>query len=586
MAGEHVERRLAAIVSADMVGYSRLMSADELGTLEALKRYQAETIDPAITAHHGRIVKLMGDGLLLEFASVVDAVECCIAIQRALAARNADVPAERRIDFRIGINLGDIIIDDADIYGDGVNIAARLQELAETGGIAISRAARDQIRDKLDVTLEDRGEIAVKNIARPVRVFRVLFDDGAPPADGRAESPAPLPPPQAKPTVAVLPLDNMSGDSEQEFFADGMAEDIITELSRFSDINVLARNSTFVYKGQKINVPEVGRQLGADYVVEGSVRKAGNRVRITVQLIDVVSGNHVWAERYDRELDDIFAVQDDVTSRIVAALPARIEAAMVASTRRKPTDNMAAYEYLLRGKDLHHRGGKEDNAQAMRMLERAIELDPDYAQAYAWTACTLGQALARGYLDDPAQAPRRIVETVEKAVALDDDDTECQRILCEIEMVQRDFDRAEIHNQRALALNPNDPRIVAQRSELLTWTGAAEDAVLWIEKAMTLDPHGSDSRAHLLGQALYGADRYAEAVAAFKRIANPRPSQRAFLAAAAAQAGDTDEARAQAAALREADPGFTVEPYVASLPYREDGDRQRLREGLEKAGLS
>ena len=386
-----VERRLAAILAADMVSYSRLMEADETGTLARLRTHRLELIDPAIAKNKGRLIKTTGDGLLVEFQSVTGAVECAVEIQRRMARRNADVPPPHRIEFRIGINLGDVIIEDGDIFGDGVNVAARLQGLAQPGGICVSGAIRDQVGDRLGVAFEDLGEQSVKNLARSIRVFRVRLDEA--PRPGR---PAPSRPGMAavsdKPSIAVLPFANMSGDPEQEFFADGLTEDIITALSRFRDLFVISRNSAFVHKGQAVKVQEVAAEFGVQYVVEGSVRKAGGRVRITVQLIDAETDRHVWAERYDRELEDIFAIQDEVTAAIVATLPGRVEAATHDRVTRKPTENMAAYECLLAGKVLHHRSTREDNAEAQRVLERAIALDPKYAHAHAWRACVLGQA--------------------------------------------------------------------------------------------------------------------------------------------------------------------------------------------------
>jgi adenylate cyclase len=357
---EGIERRLAAILSADVVGFSRLMGEDETGTLARLKVHRAELIDPEIARHNGRMVKLMGDGALVEFASVVDAVGCARAIQRGMVERNVGVAEGQRIEFWVGVNVGDIIVDGDDIYGDGVNVAARIEALAETGGICISRTARDQVRDKLDIILGDMGEVEVKNIARPVRIFRVPVNDIEEGAGDAAVTSA-LP---DKPKIAVLPFDNMSGDAEQEFFADGLTEDILTALSRFRGLFVISRNLAFVYKGKATNLQEVARDLGAQYVVEGSVRKAGNRVRVTVQLIDAEQDRHIWAERYDRDLEDIFAVQDEVTTAIVATLPGRVDAATQERAERKRPENMAAHKFVMAGKTLHHRSTKVDNKRS------------------------------------------------------------------------------------------------------------------------------------------------------------------------------------------------------------------------------
>ncbi len=379
MARQSVERRLAAILSADVVGYSRLMEEDEDGTLSVLQAHRAELIDPTIAAHRGRIVKLMGDGALVEFASVVDAVECAVAVQRGMAQRNANVPEDKRIDFRIGINLGDIIIEGTDIYGDGVNVAARLQELAAPGGIALSATAHEHAMAKVDVGFRDGGEHELKNITKPVRIYH-WSDDASPQADmADTESSLPLP---DKPSIAVLPFDNMSGDPEQEFFADGLTEDIITELSRFRSLFVIARTSSFAFKGQSVNVGEIGRKLGVQYVVEGSIRKAGDQVRITAQLVEAETGNHIWAERYDRELADIFAVQDEVVQAIVGTLVGRLAKAGAERALRKSGENLTAYDLVLRGKHYLERGSKDDVLEARAIFEQALELDPNHARAY------------------------------------------------------------------------------------------------------------------------------------------------------------------------------------------------------------
>src|SRR5438552_3891448 len=414
---EQQERRLAAILAADMVGYSRLMEADETGTLARLKTHRLELIDPAIAKNKGRLIKTTGDGMLVEFQSVADAVECAAEIQRRMARRNADVSPARWIEFRIGINLGDVIVDDGDIFGDGVNVAARLQELAAAGGICVSAAVRDQVGDRLDVAFEDLGEQNVKNIVRPIRVFRVLVDSERLPRSGGAEQKRSA---ATKPSLVVLPFVNMSGDPEQEFFADGLTEDIITELSRFRDLLVISRNSTFVHKGKAVKVQAVARELGVEYVLEGSVRKVGDRVRVTVQLIDAQTDRHVWAERYDRKLEDIFANQDEVTGAIVATLPGRGDSATTAWVKRQRADNIAAYECVLAAKVLHHRSQREANAEAQCLLDRAIALDPNYAHAHAWKACVLGQTWIYGWCEDRDATFQQVAAELQIALALDD----------------------------------------------------------------------------------------------------------------------------------------------------------------------
>src|SRR5437660_1683965 len=374
MAEDRVERRLAAILAADVAGYSRLMGADEEGTLAALKAHRRAVLDPKITEHRGRIVKTTGDGLLVEFASVVDAVRCAVDMQRQMAERNAGVAAEQRIEFRIGLNVGDIIIDDKDIYGDGVNIAARLEGLAAPGGICVSRVVRDQVRDKLDFSFEDMGEQQVKNIARPVRVHRVAMGFESRPIAPAISQPAI----SDRPSIGVLPFDNMSADPEQEYFVDGIVEDIITGLSRIKWLLVIARNSTFVYKGRAVDVKQAGRELGVRYVLEGSLRKAGNRVRITAQLIEAETGTHVWAERYDRPLGDIFELQDELTLNVVGAIEPNLRQAEIERARRKRPENLDAYDLYLRAQPFAQVAMPGDAGKALALLDQALLLEPEY----------------------------------------------------------------------------------------------------------------------------------------------------------------------------------------------------------------
>lgn len=500
-----------------------------------------------------------------------------------MTRRNADVSPARWIQLRIGINLGDVIVEQDDIFGDGVNVAARLQELAEPGGVCVSRAIRDQVGDRLDVKFEDLGERKVKNIARPIRTFRVLLEHSPESAPEAAKAaPAAM---ADKPSIAVLPFVNMSGDPEQEFFADGMTEDIITALSRFRDLFVISRNSAFVYKGRAVKVQEVAAEFNVQYVVEGSVRKAGNRVRVTVQLIDGESDRHVWADRYDRDLEDIFAIQDEVTAAIVATLPGRVEAATHDRAKRKPTDNMAAYECVLAGKVLHHRATRDDNAEAVRMVERAIALDPKYGHAHAWRACILGQGWLHGWCEDRDATWNEVVEELHVALALDDNDSDVHRILAAVNVVGRDHDKAMYHQERALGLNPNNDLIVVQQGEVLTWLGRPEEGIEWIRKAMRLNPYHPERFWNHLGRAYFVAQRYAEAIEAFARISRPDHTHHAFLAAAYAQLGDTTAATAHAQGVLRQAPEFSVQSYLETLHYKHESDREHHREGLLKASL-
>jgi adenylate cyclase len=580
------ERRLAAVLAADMVGYSRLMEADETGTLARLKTHRIELIDPSIAKNRGRIIKTTGDGMLVEFQSVADAVLCAAEIQRRMARRNTDVAPARWIQFRIGINLGDVIVVENDIFGDGVNVAARLETLAEPGGICVSGAVRDQVGERLeDVAFEDLGEQNVKNIARPIHVFRIRLeaDQNALPGvatDGAAKAVV-----VKKPSIAVLPLVNMSGDPEQEFFADGLTEDIITELSRFHDLLVISRNSTFVYKGKAVKVQDVAKEFAVDYVLEGSVRKSGGRIRVTVQLIDAETDRHVWAERYDRELEDIFAIQDEMTRAIVATLAGRVEAATHDRAKRKQTGNLAAYECVMAAKVLHHRSTRPDNEEAQRLLDRALALDPNYAHAHAWKGCVLGQTWIHGWCGDPETTFNVVVSELEVALALDDNDSDVHRILAALNLTRKDHDKASYHQERALALNPNYDLVVVQQGELLTWLGRPEEGIDWIRKAMRLNPYHPERFWSHLGRACYCAERYAEAAEAFSRITRPDHTHHAFLAATLAQMGNAVAAGAHAAEVLKREPKFTVAAYLTTQHYKLDVDRRRHEAGLLKAGL-
>ena len=570
-------------MAADMVGYSRLMEVDERGTLARLRTHRIELIDPVIDRNNGRIIKTTGDGLLVEFHSVMDAVRSSIEIQARMRRRNSDVPDDRRIEFRIGINLGDIIFEDGDIYGDGVNIAARAEQLAEIGGICVTGAVQAQVEGRLEATFEDLGERTLKNISRPVRLYRVLCaTEGKPAADGgrQASSSAVV-----KPSIAVLPLANMSGDPEQEFFADGLTEDILTELSRRRELFVISRTSSFVYKGQAANLREVAQKLGARYLVEGSVRKAADRLRITVQLIDTATDTHVWAERYDRKLDDIFAVQDEITTAIVATLPGRLEAAQQEQLVRTKPSNMAAYECTLAAKVLHHKSTREDNAEALKLIERALALDPDYAHAHAWRGCILGQTYSNGWATDADAVLTEVMSALDRAMALDDNDADVHRILAAVCILRHEWTRARYHQERALALNPNYDLVVVQSGELYTWLGQADEGVDWIRRAMKLNPHHPPRFWSHLGKAYFVGRQYALAIEAFMHMANLDVVQHGFVAASHAWLGDATAAAAHVERLRTINPSMNRDKVLATTHFAREQDLQHLREGLEKAGF-
>jgi adenylate cyclase len=574
-----MQRKLAAILAADVVGYSRLVTEDEAGTLEALRARRKNVLEPLVAKHRGRIFKLMGDGVFVEFASAVSAVECAVDLQKGMADSNAGAAPRSPLHLRVGINLGEVVMEDGDLYGDGVNLAMRLQELAEPGGICVSAKVHAEVARKLEFVYEDLGERALKNIAEPVRAFHIC--SGHPAARERPSATST----PAKPSIVVLPFVNMSGDASQEFFADGLTEDILTELSRFRDLFIISRNSSFKYKGKAVNVQQVAKELGVQYVVEGSVRKAGTRVRVTAQLIDAETDRHVWAERYDRQLDDIFAIQDEVTSAIAATLPGRVEAATRDRASHKPTANMAAYECVLAGKTLHHRSTRTANAEALRLIERAIELDSKFAHAHAWRACVLGQAWIYGWRTDREATWNEVMGSLQTALSLDQNDSDVHRILAAVNVASDDLDKAMYHQERALSLNPNDDLIVVQQGEILTWLGRPDEGIDWIAKAMRLNPYHPERFWSHLARAYFGARRYGDAVAALKHITAPDHLLHAALAACHAYLGDETMARGHVREALKLQPDLRVETYLATLHYKQERDREHVRDGLLKAGL-
>jgi adenylate cyclase len=530
-----MERRLAAILAADVVGYTRLMGEDEMGTLHRLTALREGFLEPLIADHRGRVVKLMGDGMLVEFASVVDAVTCAVAWQDGVAEREVAADENKRLKFRIGINLGDVIVEGDDIHGDAVNIAARLEGLSLPGGICLSGDAYRHAKGKVGVDFEDLGEHDLKNVAEPVRVYRIATTvSGAVSTKSTAE-PLPLP---DKPSIAVLPFTNMSGDTEQEYFSDGITEDIITELSRFRELSTIARNSTFHYKGRSPRVQDVGRELGVQYVVEGSVRKAGNRVRVTAQLIDVASDNHIWAERYDRDLEDIFAVQDELTRSIVTTLATQLGKDVVQRAERKHPANVKAYEYYLWGNREYHRFSADHNVKANSLYAKAVELDPNFARAYAGLSNTYCTDFFLNWLR-LEDAPAKGLEAARRAVELDGNDAWCRCMFGAAQMMNERWEQAEGEFDRALALRPGDAEVLVETGHGLIMVGRPEDGVGIIEEAIRLNPLYPDVHRRWLGLGLFRSRRYEDAVDALCAVNLLDGWGYAWLAAAYARLGQT-----------------------------------------------
>jgi TolB-like protein/class 3 adenylate cyclase/Flp pilus assembly protein TadD len=585
---DQVDRRLAAILAGDVAGYSRLMGVDELGTLRQLQMHRKELVDPKIAEHRGRIVKTTGDGILVEFVSVVDAVRCAVEIARGMSERNAEVPADKRIEFRTGINVGDIISDGNDIFGDGVNVAARLETLAEPGGIMVSRAVYEQVRDKLNFGFEDMGEQTVKNIARPISVHRVSLQEPVPVnstgpsgAIGKQEA-------FDRPSIAVLPFTNISGDPEQEYFADGISEDIVTGLSRLRWFFVIARNSSFVYKGKAVDIKRAARELGVRYVLEGSVRRGGNRVRITAQLIDASTGNHIWADRYDGELTDVFELQDEITRKVVAAIePKLLEAEAARSHARSPED-LGAWDLVMQANSVFWRMTRADVDATIAILRKAVQRYPDYAPAQSMLAfALLFRAIATGAFR--GQDLPDALALASRAAELDDSDPWAHLALGWAALLRRRTEIAVEQYQRALDINPNFAAAHGHLGMAYALDDQSDKAVVHMEQAIRMSPH--DPQTFLfntnLAIAHYLSGRYAEAVVVGRKAVQQRPAFTPGLriySASLAQAGQIDEARAALDQLKSLQPETSIAWIEENLPYKPQA-MAKLVAGLRKAGL-
>jgi adenylate cyclase len=627
MAEERAKRKLTAIFSADVKGYSRLMGEDELATVKTLKQYR-ELMALLIQEYRGHVVDTPGDNVLAEFSSVVDAVECAAKIQEELKARNASLPENRRMNFRIGVNLGDVIEEGDRIYGDGVNIAARLESIADPGGICISKTAFDQIETKLPLGYEYLGEQTVKNIAKPVGAYRVLTEPEAagkiiegkrprlrqwrwaalaiaavlvvgaavtiwkfhfrpPPIEPASLEKMAFPLPD-KPSIAVLPFVNMSGDPNQEYFSDGITEEIITALSKVPRLFVIARNSTFTYKGKPVKVQRVAEELGVRYVLEGSVRKAGDRVRIIAQLIDAITGHHLWAERYDRDMKDIFALQDEITLKILMALQVKLTEGEQRVLLGKGTNNLDAYLKLLQSGEHAVRFTKEDNVLARKLAKEAIVLDPGYAMAYLRLSATHLMDLLYGSTKSPGESLRLAEELVQKALALDANLSEAHAFLGRIYLTKRQHEKAIAEGERALALAPNSAFVHAALAFTLRHSGRPEEAIVLFKKAIRLNPIPPAWYFSGLGGSYFELGQYEEAIAEFRKALNCAPDSQFShmgLAAAYSKLGREEDARAAAAEVLRINPKFSLEQWAKTHMYKNQADLDRIVEALRKAGL-
>ncbi|MGD9358584.1 MAG: tetratricopeptide repeat protein [Desulfobacterales bacterium] len=627
MTQEGLTRKLTAILSADAEGYSRLMGDDEDATIRTLTSY-IEAMRNCIQEHRGRVVDAPGDNLLAEFASVVDAVSCAAAIQKRLFALNAKLPEERKMQFRIGINLGDVVAEGDRIYGDGVNIAARLEGLAEGGGICISRSAYDQVKNKLDLGYKYLGEHTVKNIADPVRVYRVLM---APEAAGKvlgekrtrlkqwhlgvvavsvlilvataaaiwyvyfqsepSDETAALEPKTAssmseKPAIAVLPFKNLSQDPQQEYFSDGITNDIITDLSKFRNLFVIASNTVFTYKGKSVKITELGKELSVQYVLEGSVQAAGERVRINAQLIDATIGNQIWAQRYDRSKKDLFTLQDEIIETIVRTLEFKIETAELIRVMHKDTTNYQAYDYLIRGTWYRLQSTRSSIRKARQMFEKAIELDSQYASAYTALGWCYHLQVEFGWTEFIEQTSQRAVSLAQKALSLDDFQPSAHELLGSIYIRKGQYDLAIAELQQALNLNPNDALFHSEMGEVLLYAGQTDTAIKFMETGLRFNPRPEPGIYMELGLAYYLKKRYEDAVKALQKGLAKKPDfvgHLIVLTAAYAQLGNAEDAKLSAQKVLRRHPFFEVESYGTIFQIL--SDRKHLRDGLRKAGL-
>jgi len=585
------KRKLVAILAADVVGYSKMMGENEDRTLRNLKACRSLT-DASIATYHGRIFGSAGDSVIAEFASPVDAVVAAVEFQRSLRDRNEEVNPEDRMQFRVGLNLGDVIVEGDNLYGDGVNVAARIEASAVPGGISLSGKFHDEVCRKLDLSYVNMGVQEMKNISNPVNTFKVLLgheseeEKQAPPDSAKTSQQAPETTVAAdsKPRLIVLPFRNLNNVEDNDFLVDGIVEDIITEFSRINSIEIISRNTAFAFKGKEIDNSKIAAEFGIDFIATGSIRSSGSRIRISVELTDPATGSSIWSERYDRTMDDVFEVQDEIVRKVMVALVGKLEMAGLERAKRKPTDNLNSYEYLLRGRDFHHKFSKEGVLSAIEMLDKSIEADPNNAQAYAWKACSIGQGIGGGYLEGDEETNFQKLQTsIQKAQELDENDLECNRILCEINKFFEDFEQSEYYGRKAYDINPNDPRVVCAYGELQVLTGRAEEGTELLIKAYELDPVGlgASNADKRLGDVMFGAyvkGDYQQCLEYDKKIGKKRPIAWAAKIASLSALSQTQEKEVELSKFAAAYPDIVLGEEIDKLHFKDSSVKQTMKD--------
>ena len=589
MSEQKPRRKLAAILAADVVGFSKKMGENEDRTLRNLKACRTLT-DESIEAHHGRVFGSAGDSVIAEFASPVDAIVAAVEFQRNLRDRNLKITPEDQMEFRVGLNLGDVIVEGDNLYGDGVNVAARLEPLAEPGGICVSGKFHDEVRRKLDLGFVSKGTQEMKNIEEPVHTFNVLLGhetEEVSQISSSAPSAAPTvrqPSANEKPRLIVLPFNNLSNVEDNDFLVDGIVEDLITEFSRINSIEVISRNTAFSLKGKEIENTKIAAEFGIDFIATGSIRSSGNRIRISVDLTDPAMGSSIWSERYDGTMDDVFEVQDEIVRKVIVALVGKLEMAGLERAKRKPTENLTSYEYLLRGRDFHHKFSKEGVLSAIEMLDKSIEADPNNAQAYAWRACSLGQGLGRGYLEGDQETHfQKLQSLIQKALELDENDLECNRILCELNKLFEDFEQSEFYGKKAYDMNSNDPRVVCAYGELLVLTNRADEGTDLLIKAYELDPvgMGASNADKRLGDVMFGAyvkGDFQQCLEYDKKIGKKQPIAWITKIASLESLNQSQEKEAELKKFADAYPEIVLGEEIDKLHFQDASAKQTLKD--------